>query len=275
MDRYEGKHKRYLFENVVLFLSETVRNCEDIKEYIFNSMEEGLEVFYETADGCNVNNTLVFTDDAAFAEKAKEAGFAVVGYMKNVARFVVCDLSQVDEYYLNDLFLRARGLPVTICETKRTIIREMTLDDLHEMYKLYALPNVSRWVEPLYDFDEELEFSKAYINNMYGFYGYGLWLVFDKENGELIGRAGLSNREINGENRVELGYVIHDKKIRQGYGFEVCSAIMDYAAEILNLKSLFVCAKNQNTASIALATKLGFKMWGTTDELVIYSKELK
>ncbi|MFR2511412.1 MAG: hypothetical protein ACLS9K_04365 [Lachnospira eligens] len=43
---------------------------------------------------------------------------------------------------------------------------------------------------------------------MYGFFGYGLWLVFDKKTGELVARAGIENRSIDGQNCQELGYLV-------------------------------------------------------------------
>lgn len=39
---------------------------------------------------------------------------------------------------------------------------------------------------------------------MYGYYGYGMWLVFDKASGELIGRAGLEHREFPDAVELEL-----------------------------------------------------------------------
>ena len=35
-----------------------------------------------------------------------------------------------------------------------------------------------------------------------------MWVVVLKETGKVIGRAGLENRDVCGENQVELGYVI-------------------------------------------------------------------
>ena len=42
-------------------------------------------------------------------------------------------------------------------------------------------------------------FTIKYIENMYGFFGYGLWLVFDKKTGELVARAGIENRSQSAE----------------------------------------------------------------------------
>ena len=52
-------------------------------------------------------------------------------------------------------------------------------------------------------YEEEKEFQRAYIENMYRYFGYGLWLVFSKETGELIGRAGLEHREYHEETELE------------------------------------------------------------------------
>lgn len=51
---------------------------------------------------------------------------------------------------------------------------------------------------------KKLFLQKNYIENMYGFYGYGLWLVFEKETDELIGRAGIEIRNIDGADKNEL-----------------------------------------------------------------------
>lgn len=88
------------------------------------------------------------------------------------------------------------------------------------------------YMEGLYEYEEELEYQKAYIENMYRFYGYGMWLVFEKKTGTLIGRAGVEHREeLNGD--MELGYAIRTSFQQQGYAYEVCQAIMQYAGEEL------------------------------------------
>ncbi len=54
-------------------------------------------------------------------------------------------------------------------------------------------------------YEEEREYQQAYIEQMYRFYGYGMWIVCDRNTGELIGRAGVEHREeLGGE--LELGY---------------------------------------------------------------------
>lgn len=170
----------------------------------------------------------------------------------------------VEDDYFNLVYMRARHIPVVIAQTERTVIREMTENDLMSMYELYADPAVAEWTEPLYEYDEELEFTRAYIENMYVFYGYGMWLVFDRKSGELIGRAGLSNREIDGKPCCELGYIIKGDRQRQGLGYEVGSAVTEYAFHELGMDKLWLCTEKDNVASIALAKKLGFSLCGSS-----------
>lgn len=66
---------------------------------------------------------------------------------------------------------------------------------------------------------------------MYGFFEHGLWLVIRKEDNKVIGRAGIENREIDGELQKELGYLIGKPWQGKGYAAEACLAILDYVKE--------------------------------------------
>ena len=214
---------------------------------------------------------LVITDDDEAAGYLEKLGVAVAGYRAPgheyesfSAKYVVEELPMVDDDYFNLIYMRAHHIPVEIARTSRTIIREMTEKDLPDMYELYADPAVARWTEPLYAYEEELEFTRAYIDNMYTFYGYGLWLVYDRTSGELIGRAGISRRVIDDNECCELGYIIKGSRQRQGLGYEVGSEIVKYARDTLGIAELWLCTEEKNTASIALAGKLGFTLYGSS-----------
>lgn len=136
----------------------------------------------------------------------------------------------------------------------------MKIDDLDALYRIYADKEITRYMENLYENrDDEREFLYAYIKNMYGFYGYGLWGIILKETGELIGRAGLSNREVDGEYEVELGYMIGVKHQKRGLAEEACRAILCYASSELMIEHLNCFVHPDNEPSIRLALKLGFQ----------------
>lgn len=144
-------------------------------------------------------------------------------------------------------------------DTARLYLREQTEEDLERLYQIYSSENITKYMEGLYDDREkELEFTRAYIENMYRFYGYGIWLVCLKENDKVIGRAGLSNRQVDGVNELELGYVIDEEYQGCGYAYEACVAVCKFAKERLCVENLVCFIEKKNLPSIRLAEKLGF-----------------
>lgn len=201
---------------------------------------------------------------------ADSLGIASVGEPQCGTRYAVESLAELDIEYLERVRRRYNHIPWDIGETDRCLIRELSLSDLPALYELYAKPSMTDYVEPLYDYETELEYQKAYIENMYGFYEYGMWLVFSKETGKLIGRAGLEHDE--------LGYMIAPELQNLGYATEVCRFIIDYARENTDFEELYCRIDERNEASVRLAKKLGFTNSGQVDEDIhayIYRKNIK
>lgn len=191
------------------------------------------------------------------------------------ASYVVYDEEDIDDNLLELVCARKYNEPLVISETGKFIIREMTVGDLPHLYELYQTLSDCPHVEPLYEYEDEKAFTIKYIENMYGFFGYGLWLVFDKKTGELVARAGIENRSIDGQNCQELGYLV--KKSWQGkhVAWEVMNHIVDIAKDRFGLEELYICTEKTNNPSIQLALKLGFTLYaGDTDGMNIYRKKL-
>ena len=148
-------------------------------------------------------------------------------------------------------------------DTERLYLREQTTEDLDRLYEIYQGDSIRQYVEPLYeDYEEELAFTKAYIQNMYQFYGYGMWVVCLKKNDLVIGRAGLGNREVDGINRLELGYLIADEYQGRGYAKEACLAICDFARDRLDAEQMICLTEPENVPSVKLLERLGFEYSG-------------
>lgn len=190
-------------------------------------------------------------------------------------KMLVEGFAEVDRIFLRRQYERYHGIPWTIAETERCVIRELTLSDIPALFDLYAQPHVTDYMEPLFEEEKEIEYQKAYIENIYHYYGFGMWLVFEKETGRLVGRAGLELRDYQQPQKppheedmrgevspdscaMELGYVISPQFQRQGYATEVCRRIIKYAEEELDAGSIHCMIRPQNIPSIALARKLGF-----------------
>ncbi len=145
-----------------------------------------------------------------------------------------------------------------VLTTDRLILREIRVDDIDRLYEIYEGPGITDFIEPLYeDRDEEIVYTKDYIKYQYGFYGYGLWIVVEKDTGRIVGRAGITNRA--GYIDAELAYVIEKDRQGRGYAKEALRAILEYAGDELCLWNLNCFVIPENAVSIHLCEKLGFE----------------
>ncbi len=183
-------------------------------------------------------------------EKRRDAEFVVEGF---------------EEFGIEEMeraYRRFHGLPWEILITERCLVREFTMADIKALFELYDDDEIRKYVEPLYEFDEECDYERAYIENIYRFYGYGMWLVFHRQTGTLIGRAGLEQREFPEGSELEMGYLIAAAYRRQGYATEVCTGILEYARGSLGAGRINCMIHKDNAPSIAFAEKLGFSRYG-------------
>ena len=247
-----------------------VRNyIEDMGLYCFTEEADFRALESKTLDGVVSGEASVhsfaITDDRDIADRLKSSsiGFAVYDNEKSRASVFSDALYRVDNVsclrkeQIERFLRRFLRLPWTILETERCIVREMTEEDLPELYEVYSGSGITRYTEGLYDdYEKELEYTRQYIDKQYRFFEYGLWVVFDKRSGRMIGRAGLSNR--SGFDEAELGYVIAEPFQRQGYANEVLSAVLKYAKEELGMVSINAFTMKENIASMNLLKRLGF-----------------
>lgn len=217
----------------------------------------------ERLEEADTEPLLVISSDQRILDLAAEKNVTAIGYQPPhsgsflKADMVVEGFDEIDPGFFLRTYERHFHIPWTIAETKRCIIREFSMQDLDALYDMYQEAGMTDYMEALYCYEEEREYQKAYIENMYRFYGYGMWLVFEKETGELVGRAGIEHSEkLEGE--FELGYAVRTKYQKQGYAFEACQAIIAYAAIELEISKLHCLIQKDNTKSIKLAKKMGF-----------------
>lgn len=177
------------------------------------------------------------------------------------------DLVDADSYV--KMYQRAAGLPWTILETERCLVREFTTEDLDGIYALYD-EQACRFLEPpSADRGREREILGAYIERIYGLYGFGHWAVFSREEpGVLLGRIGYSAITAGQEQEAkalgipvpdaDFGFLVGAKWRGQGIAGEVCRALLQYGISELGFTRIRADARNDNTASIRLLTELGF-----------------
>ncbi|MDE6915597.1 MAG: GNAT family N-acetyltransferase [Lachnospiraceae bacterium] len=175
--------------------------------------------------------------------------------------YCVENLSDIDARYLDRVYRRFYDIPWDITETARLRIREIAVADVPKLYELYSDARVTQFMEPLLaDPEQEALYTKEYIDNVYRFYGYGMWVLEEKTSGQVIGRAGLEYKE--GFEGLELGFMLGTAYQHRGYAYEACSAILAYGVGELGQRVFCSHIDENNTASIRLCERLGFAAQG-------------
>lgn len=209
--------------------------------------------------------TLLLSDDQAVIDECVNRNIPVAAYEHDDINNLKCDhilidVDDVDDEIFENIYRRCKDIPWDISETKRTFIREFSMADLDDLFALYAKPDMTKYMEPLFKYEEEKQYELNYIQYIYKLYGFGMWLIYDKISKDLIGRAGIEIRDTCLEdNQAELGFCIASDRWGQGLAYEVCSEIVKLARDEYSLDSLIARCDPANSASRGLLEKLGFE----------------
>lgn len=208
-------------------------------------------------------SALVITDKENYLESFLGARgnvlfFSKDGFIPWGVDYVILGWEAFNAAEFFDAYLRVTHATRTILTTDRLIIRESTVEDVDEFYRIYAEEGITDFTEKLFDDPEdEKRYMQNYIREIYGFYGFGVWTLALKETGKVIGRAGISVRD--GFDDPEIGYVLEKKYQKKGLAYEACSAIIDYFKENYSFERIMALSEAGNTAGNGLLQKLGFE----------------
>lgn len=226
------------------------------------------DVFLQTLKelGVNREETVIIEDSDNGCIAAKAANIACIGFINPHSGHqhldsasVLCEsLIGLDHTYISNVLKRSLGEPITIAHTKRLVIRELTVHDIKDMYQIYQNDEVKQYIDDMQDYLEvELVKHTAYIRNVYGFFGYGLWGVFNRDGSALIGRCGIQNNKIDGKEEIELSYLLDVNHWGMGYALECTRAVLSYAAQELQIDRIVAVIDKYNTRSIKVAQRIG------------------
>lgn len=224
-----------------------------------------------------IKETLYITDHEDICKQLLEERANVLAWLheenkhKNLseAPYAIENIQEMDLVYVERIYQRFQKLPWTIAQTPRCVIREMTEEDLDAVYEVYAGKSITKYMEGLYeDREEELEYTRSYIQNAYTFWGYGTWVIERKADSKIIGRVGFNLRD--GYEEPELGFVIMESEQQKGYALECCEAVLKVGKEEYEFESVQALVKEENIASVNLCRKLGF---GLQDKVVEEGEE--
>lgn len=168
-------------------------------------------------------------------------------------------LSYGDEKQCRKLYEKALDYYCVKIKTDRLFLREMNSGDYEPLYAVLADSDIMKHYP--YTLDEKR--VRGWIDKnieRYGTFGFGLWAVCLKENGEMIGDCGLTMQTINGAVRAEIGYHIRKDHQRKGYAAEAAAAVRDWAFSNTLFDEIYSYMKADNVPSERTAVSYGCRM---------------
>lgn len=155
--------------------------------------------------------------------------------------------------------MKFRAAPVV--ETERLRLRAHRIEDFEPIYAMMSDPDVVRHISGPQPREEAWR-RMLCGPGLWPLLGYGYWIVERRENGALIGQAGLADFKRDMVPRIEglpeLGYVFSSAARGQGYASEAAAAIIAWADRELSAPELVAIIDPANHASIRVAEKNGF-----------------
>jgi ribosomal-protein-alanine N-acetyltransferase len=148
--------------------------------------------------------------------------------------------------------------------TERLTIRAFTIEDVPAIHAaLYSDPTAMHFIGGAHTVERTRQGIAGYIEHQRA-KGYSFWAVTEMESDQVIGEAGLYPMNGVGPD-IELGYALGTAWWGRGYATEAARAIMQTAFDALDAERVVAVARRENTASLHVLEKLGFRREGERD----------
>lgn len=139
--------------------------------------------------------------------------------------------------------------------------------------EMYGDPEVARYIGGILmrDEAEQRAFILTIIDRIATLDpGLGSWPLFERASGELVGTALLKPLPASGTQRapsgdIEIGWHLARKHWKRGFATEAGHALLHRGFETLGLPVLHAVVEPANTASQAVARRLGMRDMGRTE----------
>jgi RimJ/RimL family protein N-acetyltransferase len=148
---------------------------------------------------------------------------------------------------------------VTVIETERLVLRQLTPEDVDGLLEVFADP-IAMWAYPSTKDRSQTEAWVAWAIESYQKNGWGLWAVVRRADGRLLGDCGPMLEPVDGVLVRELGYHIVRAEWGRGYATEAAIACRDWFFTNTSHDRLVSIVWPPNTASRRVAERVHARM---------------
>ena len=133
-------------------------------------------------------------------------------------------------------------------ETERMLIREFTPEDVEDLHEILGDDETMKLCEPAYNHAKTQKFLEDFCIGR-----RGALAAAQKESGKVIGYILFKAIE---QDIYEMGWFFNRKYWRQGYAYEACTKVMEYAFDVMHVHKI-IAETIDAARSVKLMEKLG------------------
>ncbi|MET9019490.1 GNAT family N-acetyltransferase [Actinopolymorpha sp. NPDC004070] len=156
------------------------------------------------------------------------------------------------------------GLAETVVKAARTrLTRRLRLEPIGpehgmDLWRLHASPEVAGWLGGAWT-QESARRSVLRLRAGWDAVGFGTWAAYDRADGELVGRGGVSPYTLDGRSTHEIGWTVRPDHWGRGYATEIGAAGLLLAFTELGAREVVAFTLPHNTRSRAVMDRLGMR----------------
>lgn len=215
--------------------------------------------------GANAESTLFVGDSNVDIRTAKNGGLTGCGVLWGFRTREELEAEGAD-YIVStpdELMKLVLGKHKWRLETSRLWLRELEDEDFPALCRILQDAKVMYAYEHAFSDQEAWEWLHRQ-QQRYKRDGFGLWAVVEKATGQMVGQCGLTWQPIwNGQQVLEVGYLLEQAAWHKGYATEAARACRDYAFQKLGFSEVYSIIRETNLPSQAVARRNGMDVRGT------------
>jgi RimJ/RimL family protein N-acetyltransferase len=142
-----------------------------------------------------------------------------------------------------------------IPQTERLRLRAFTIGDEAALFDVFSDPYARTFYPQMVDRTRVRAWIEWNLRN-YDEFGFGLWAMELKVNGQFVGDCGLTHQDVEGRRELEIGYHVIERERGKGYATEAARACLEFGFTNTSCESICSTVKASNTASCAVAARV-------------------
>jgi RimJ/RimL family protein N-acetyltransferase len=141
--------------------------------------------------------------------------------------------------------------------TERLRLEPVGPDRAEDLWLLHQDAGIARWYDGTLTRQEAAERAEG-MGRGWEADGVHKWLAYDRESGAVVGRGGLSYKQVDGARRLEVGWAVVEELWGRGYASEIGRASLAFAFDELGADEVVSFTETHNLRSRAVMERLGF-----------------